>query len=213
MAEENQLINDLFAKLDKWRLFPSYQLERRSDIFFAVYLPDIIKKVLKYEVTCIIPEFPIRIGGLNNKELNRSFKIDYLVYCKKANRVLFIELKTDITSRKPKQDKYLEKAKEINIKQLIEGFIKISKATKSTKYFNLIQELVGINWIKMERNAPENSSIDYEIEIVYIQPKEEISPGKTIISFDDIIDTLSSYEDIITKRFVESLRNWRTNPN
>jgi len=36
------LIDELFDKLDEWRSLPAYQLERRADIFFAIYLKDII---------------------------------------------------------------------------------------------------------------------------------------------------------------------------
>ena len=28
----------LFDRLDEWRDFPNYQLERRADIFFSLYL-------------------------------------------------------------------------------------------------------------------------------------------------------------------------------
>jgi len=31
-------INELFDLLDDWRNLPSYQLERRADIFFAIHL-------------------------------------------------------------------------------------------------------------------------------------------------------------------------------
>lgn len=57
-------IVELFEKLDEWRFLPSYQLERRSDIFFALYL-DVIFKELENEIIIeIIPEFPIRKGVL-----------------------------------------------------------------------------------------------------------------------------------------------------
>lgn len=36
----------LFDLLDDWRNLPSYQLERRADIFFALHLEIIIKKAL-----------------------------------------------------------------------------------------------------------------------------------------------------------------------
>jgi hypothetical protein len=37
------MISKLFHLLDNWRNLPSYQLERRADIFFALYLDKIIK--------------------------------------------------------------------------------------------------------------------------------------------------------------------------
>ena len=32
--------------LDRWRHLPSYQLERRADVFFALYLPGIVNHAL-----------------------------------------------------------------------------------------------------------------------------------------------------------------------
>jgi len=33
-------IDTLFDRMDAWRHLPNYQLERRADIFFAMYLPE-----------------------------------------------------------------------------------------------------------------------------------------------------------------------------
>ena len=65
----------LFDLLDQWRHFPAYQLERRADIFFALYLPGIVEHVLGVPVDPrVIPEFPIR------KEYSRrSTKADYFL--------------------------------------------------------------------------------------------------------------------------------------
>jgi hypothetical protein len=35
-------ISKIFDNLDSWRHLPSYQLERRADIFFAAYLPELL---------------------------------------------------------------------------------------------------------------------------------------------------------------------------
>jgi hypothetical protein len=32
-------LNQMFEMLDRWRHLPAYQLERRADILFAIYLP------------------------------------------------------------------------------------------------------------------------------------------------------------------------------
>ena len=47
----------IFDLLDKWRHFPSYQLERRADIFFAAFLPDLIDDKYKSIPRTIIPEY------------------------------------------------------------------------------------------------------------------------------------------------------------
>ena len=55
-----------------------HELERRADIFFACYLPDILKNGNQSIQKTIIPEFPMRKGTLGIKPENQSFKIDYL---------------------------------------------------------------------------------------------------------------------------------------
>ena len=39
-----QKLEELFARLDDWRHLPAYQLERRADIFFSLYLPDVLAR-------------------------------------------------------------------------------------------------------------------------------------------------------------------------
>ena len=37
-------INHLFDQMDKWRHLPSYQLERHIDLFFSLYLPQVLEE-------------------------------------------------------------------------------------------------------------------------------------------------------------------------
>ena len=72
-------IDQLFDNLDAWRHLPSYQLERRADAFFSIYLARILETKYGEEIEGLIPEFPVRIGTLQpDLETNQSFKIDYL---------------------------------------------------------------------------------------------------------------------------------------
>ena len=58
-------ITDLFDRLDAWRHFPNYQLERRADIFFALYLPEVLESTLGIAINPrLAPEFPVRIGTI-----------------------------------------------------------------------------------------------------------------------------------------------------
>jgi hypothetical protein len=212
------LIDSVFALLDKWRYLPSYQLERRADIFFALFLPEIIKRAFGVEIKCIIPEFPVRIGNirpeLGMEYSNRSYKIDYVAVAENDNSVYFIELKTDDASRSEKQDKYLRKAKKKNIKDLVDGVLKISQASSSRKYGNLLTLLHTLGWVDSDLQT--STSRDYHIEIVYIQPTvqpDATQSNVTIITFDMIADFLSNEEDAFTKRFVESLKKWKISPN
>lgn len=202
MKNTENLIEKLFSLLDKWKNLPAYQLERRADIFFALYLPEIIKKKFNCEVIEIIPEFPVK-----KNENNRSEKIDYVVVCE--NKVFFIELKTDINSCNEQQERYYSRAKENNISKLVDGILEIYQATNSKKKYNhLLDILSSIGWVKDK----ENTSHDYEIEIVYIQPSQD-RLNKTIILFDEIINYLSDKEDVLSKRFLKSLNDWKLNKN
>lgn len=78
----NSQIDQVFSLLDKWRNFPGYQLERRADIFFALYLKEILDYKFDYAADLIIPEFPVRRGSIYNdgKSDNKSVKIDYITF-------------------------------------------------------------------------------------------------------------------------------------
>lgn len=209
------LLNKLFDLLDDWRNLPSYQLERRADIFFAIHLEKIIEETVGAKIDFIIPEFPVRIGELpeQDPDNNQSFKIDYLTYSRDKNVVYLIELKTDQRSRRKKQDLYLQHTTELKIKGLVSGLIKIYKATnQKLKYENLFDKIENIGWIKRDNNTITNLNFEIEPSIIYIQPlnKENVN---SIISFDKIINVFSDSNDILTKRFIESLKKWKSNTN
>lgn len=75
-------VDSLFNRLDDWRHLPSYQLERRADIFFSLYLAQALED--RYAVAMnplLVPEFPVRIGTVwdGDPTINKSFKIDNCV--------------------------------------------------------------------------------------------------------------------------------------
>ena len=43
---ESPTIERVFELLDKWRHLPTYWLEPRADIFFALFLPEVLRKSL-----------------------------------------------------------------------------------------------------------------------------------------------------------------------
>ena len=210
------MTNKIFDLLDDWRNLPAYQLERRADIIFALYLERIMMYYKKTTLDLIIPEFPLRLGELPNRDtkLNSSFKVDYLAYSKSKKIVYLIELKTDMKSRRTEQDEYYEGAKIIGLKSIIDGLIKIYKSTRQRiKYEHLMDKLVDIKWlIKESENTYTNIASDLKIEVIYIQPRNPFN-ATDIISFDDIICALSDEEDSFTLRFVKSLEKWKLNPN
>ncbi len=163
-------INEILNNMDTWRHLPAYQLERHADIFFSIYLTEVLANKFNTEMEGIIPEFPVQIGTITNGVSNQSFKIDYLARAK--NKIIFVELKTDEASRRSAQDVYLEQARQVGMVKLLEGLRKIYKATTSKqKYHHLLTHVEKLGLI-----TPDNQGIfsihpgEYEIEIVYIQP-------------------------------------------
>lgn len=208
-------IKKLFDLLDDWRHLPAYQLERRSDIFFAIHLDQIIEKILRVKIDFVIPEFPVRVGDVSktHPELNKSFKIDYLVYSKSEKKVYLIELKTDQRSRRENQDWYLERASKLKVIGLVSGLLKIYQVTnQKVKYNHLLEKIELMGWIKRDNESIKNLNIDIEPIIIYIQPIKNENE-ESIISFDDIIKALSETNDALTKRFIESLEKWKSDTN
>jgi len=208
-------VDKLFDLLDDWRNLPSYQLERRADIFFALHLETILDKILGINIDLIIPEFPVRVGEISEKlpDLNKSFKIDYLVYSKSSQKVFLVELKTDQRSLREKQDWYLKSAAKIKVSGLIDGILKIYSATQQkTKYDKLLDKLETIKWIERVDKKPKNINCMIEPEVIYIQPTNDTGRDN-IISFDNIISVLNDTIDPLTKRFLKSLEKWKSDTN
>jgi len=209
------IIERLFDLLDDWRKLPAYQLERRADIFFALYLDRILEKLHGIKIDLIVPEFPVRVGEIVDKrrEQNMSFKVDYFAFSNNAQRVFLIELKTDQRSLRNKQDWYLENAVKLKVSGLISGLLKIYRATKQkNKYDRLLEKLEAINWIDRANNEILSLNCQIKPEVFYIQPIN-IHKKKNVISFDEIISVLSEIDDPIAKRFLKSLENWKIDTN
>ena len=135
MSEKDK-ISSVFDLLDKWKLFPAYQLERRADIYFAYYLPQIFKmEQINEEITHerIIPEFPYKIITTKDGRI-LSNKVDYAVFCK--DKLYMVELKTDMDSIRPSQETDLKEAATKSFSKLICDALKIQNCTTKKEYQN-----------------------------------------------------------------------------
>ena len=78
-------ISQILRQLDEWRHLPAYQLERRVDVLFGMFLPTVIEE--EYEVSpgnCwVIPEFPLHKGKLEKSASNQSVNVDFAVFFEK----------------------------------------------------------------------------------------------------------------------------------
>ena len=73
---------------------------KTSRYFFELYLRQIFNSKYGILIDYIIPEFPLRIGEIIDKEVNESFKIDYLCVSQVHQKVYLVELKTDCPIQK-----------------------------------------------------------------------------------------------------------------
>ena len=216
--EEKTIEEKIFGTLDDWRHLPKYQLERRADIFFAIYLKEILKGCLdgNHEIDLIIPEFPLK-----NDETNHSSNVDYFCLANN-NKAYFVELKTDIKSIDMKQYNRMNEMKDKGIEKLINEIKEITENSKQwEKYLYLFRQLnegkifedkfSKIKDIKRKSEIKEakielNIKSKIEIECVYILPTKEnekehenlkkLKEDKIkIITFDDIIEVLKNLHE------------------
>ena len=210
-ASEVKHLTELFDNMDSWRHLPAYQLERRADIFFSIYLlPDLLRGKFGVTVEAILPEFPIRKGTIGaGSDDNHSDKMDYLIKIKDTNRVIFVELKTDDGSRRSDQDRDLEKAKQVGLTMLLEGVRELHRKSKSKKkYEHLLNLLQSMGFIALEDDSTLRViTADYDIQIVYIQPNDPEN-HENVISFQEAAHIIQQHGDELSLRFAQSLLEW-----
>ena len=219
-------IEDVFGRLDAWRHLPNYQLERRADIFFSLYLSDALEARLGEPFSpLLIPEFPVRIGTIfPDARSNKSVKIDYLAVSKSGSRAALVELKTDGSSRREEQDRYLVAAREAGLEALLGGTLEIFRATKAkSKYYCLLVELEKLGLltlpaklhatmrggshvgsVALSRKITVSNAVQ-RCDVVYVQPT---GVGDDVISFADFADVVRGHNDWLSVQFVRSLERW-----
>ena len=219
-------IDTLFDRMDAWRHLPSYQLERRADLFFSLYLPEVLEAKLGFAIqNQIVPEFPVRIGTIYpDIPIDKSYKIDYVVLSADAEKAILVELKTEGMSRRDNQDKYLLASRKAGLPILLGGVLDIFRATNSKrKYFCLLEHLESMGLLRIPMQMKEImthlslqgvTEVSREIEIttqatesiiVYVQPNGN---GPDIISFEEFRSVVQKHDDPVSQRFARSLREW-----
>lgn len=217
----------MFDRLDRWRHLPAYQLERRADIFFAVYLPEVIAEsvgVALHDV--VLPELPIKRDLIwPDKPTNQSVKLDYCLFSKDLSRAFFVELKTDAGSRRQAQDEYLRASERLGFGAIAEGVRQIALASTSRqKYLHLLtalgdlgflevpSEIEGLAYPRPQRGLTKSlddirtTAQDASVEVIYVQPED--SPGVRCVDFETFASFVERHEDPLSRRFAESLRRW-----
>ena len=218
----------VFAHLDRWRHFPAYQLERRADIFFAVFLPEVLAAHTGKAIDPrVIPEFPIKRDLIwPDLTTSKSVKVDYVLVAQDRSRVYFVELKTDAGSRRDAQDEYLTRAKELGFTALLEGLVQIVHHTSAyRKYYHLLWALQDLGFLRLpaelgEHLYPETrpnitallgditiSPVEADIEVIYLQPNA--TDRDATISFEFFAERLAERTDALSQVFAEHLVKWQ----
>ena len=220
-------IDRIFDLLDRWRHLPAYQLERRADIFFGLFLPDVLDHHLLPRDLAVnprlIPEFP-----LGQTATKRSDKADYLALSKDGRHAFLIELKTDIGSLRDSQNRYLATAVERGMTKLLHDVKSMAKARNlraRRKYFHLLQAIADLSLMELPAELEEKIYGDahgvYEciddinishtvcqLEVIYVLPKAE--DGKDCIDFATFAGVVEKRGEL-GRRFAKSLLEWARN--
>lgn len=218
-------ITTLFDRLDTWRHLPNYQLERRADAFFSLYLAESLEAEFHTAFhAAIIPEFPLHINKLYPEaETDKSYKADYLAISADGQLAVLVELKTEILSKSESQEKYLAMACTRGLPELLNGLVKIFRATNSKhKYIVLLETLESLGLITLPPDlhgavdageTQRANALATKIGIttqaalkrVYLQPHGDESG---VISFSTFVQTVDRHTDTLSRRFAVSLRKW-----
>jgi len=222
----------IFSLLNNWQKLPAYKIEPRVDIFFACFLPDILKD--KFEdfnadkKAYIIPEFPLlkskdRQGKdvKGNTKKRESDKIDYVLF--NNNSIYLVELKTDNNSIRWNQAESLEKQKCWHTMLIDILFISIARVKdgkliyQSRKYEFLISELfnaLNITNIQeiydMLKDISNFDEIDEWPKVINnpgftkLFPKHKIEPVYIIPSVSKTIFD-AAYRKKLDKKYIENI--------
>ena len=221
-------IERLLHLLDTWRHLPAYQLERRADIFFGLFLPDVLDQHLLPRGLVVhrrlVPEFPLRQAGSK-----RSDKADYLALSRDGRHAFLIELKTDMNSLRKKQKCYLARAANRGMAELLSDVKTMAKTNgprARRKYFHLLQAIADLGLLKLPAELGEKiygsprgvyQCIDDisiaptlpQIEIIYVLPEARDGIDK-YIDFEDFARVAEKTGEV-GQRFAMSLREWARN--
>lgn len=212
-------------KLNKWRHLPAYQLERRADIFFALYLDRILEPTFHgHQFDLVIPEFPVRLGSLNEampKNENRSVKVDYACFDIRKKLCVLVELKTDNGSMRDVQFEFMREAQRKGLGTLMHGIVALRNASKNKrKYDVLLRQFIEaglMNGGNGSRSVAPDSAIglaEYDVRLAILQPGSERIEPFISIDFDQVRERIQplAVDDAIAHHFCKALELWRKAP-
>ena len=205
-------IDQLFYNLRIWKQLPKYQAERRLDVFFGLYMEDILKECRsnlfeEEDQLILVPEFPLQ----KNKSNNECTNIDYLVFNITKKCVHAIELKTDTHSVNDDQIDYYRRFKdETSLNDLYTFATNPRKGRSKDKYEFLANYITSNHLVDCQTKG----------DVIYILPKNKFSNsfkiqenGVDTITFADIANKMEKYatDDELLSAFIQFLlkNQWR----
>ncbi len=222
-------LDTVFSHMDRWRHLPAWQLERRADIFFSVYLADVVAELTGVPVSDrLIPELPIKRDLIwPEHPTSKSVKVDYCLLARDRSRAFFVELKTDAGSRRAAQDHYLERARDVGFRAIVGGIADIARASSAhQKYAHLLAELAHHGLVRLPadllrfvypkprqglRARQQDIEVlvgdsEFDVEVIYVQLR---SGQGRCIDFDTFARFVERHDDPVSRHFARSLRQWQ----
>lgn len=200
-------IAQLFNNLDIWIGLPKYQAERRLDVFFGLYMEDILKECrsdlfAEEDQLILVPEFPLQ----KNKSNNECTNIDYLVFNITKKCVHAIELKTDTHSVDDDQIDYYSKFKHETSLEELYAFATKPRTGRSKKKYGYLAKFITDNDL---------NKCQIKGNVIYILPNCDFSDSIKItdngfdsITFSDIVNRMEKYatDDELLSAFIHFLQ-------
>ena len=227
--------------MDAWRHLPAWQLERRADLFFGVFLATVLEATFDVAINPrIVPELPLlkRLVQARARPGLSSVKLDYFAMAADGSRGFLVELKTDVRSRRAGQDAYLHAAQRVGLPALMQGVVdivvgpRLRDVHRDHKYAWMVHALSELGCLtapdayRRAVYAEDRTGLtaaarslavtapDCPLEVVYVQPvrSDEEASGTTTIDFEAFAAVIEATKEPMGARFAQSLRDWTCPP-
>lgn len=211
MSINNDFINILMETIMEGVYIPNVQVERELSPILGIFIESLLTKrfencqVFSGEYKLISPEFPLK-----KKDNNQSINVDYLLFNKTRNEIVFLELKTDSGSFEESQmDRYIVYKKRIEeshsasfLKQDIETIRNKSEKKKMKKKYEYtldrINKIFGKDLSKLSKVR--------NCKVIYLVPS---SIRKTIQACDGV-DYVLSFQSLPSEINHKYSDTWKT---
>lgn len=209
-----EAVEQMLKNLDDWRHLPKYQLERRADLFFGLFIRKIMEERFGKMHDLVLPEFPYNHNEANKTTVN----FDYLLFSKDLSEVYVVELKTEPDSAGKDNNSYLEAVLKTNFKSIVEGLNGVIKNTqKKQKYTYLIDKLASDEVKFVEWNTEERKQFKWchpecipKLHVLYLSPSlnKPLFAGAEQILFREAAEILEKTGGAVECHFATYLRRW-----